>query len=128
MNLPRIVLVFPWKLFRAGLTRVRLKYFGMDFSPIAVLLIAGGALFGGGFSFGAYEWIKNAMAGVATPAGTVMLAALPTLLGGQLLLNALLLDIAQTPPGMGIRRISSSGPSAGARESRRGQGTRKSDR
>lgn len=107
MNLTRTVLVFPWKLLRAGLMRLRLKYFGMDFSPIAVLLIMGALLFLGGTIYGAYEWIKNALAGVATPAGTVMLAALPTLLGAQLLLNALLLDIGQTPPGLGIQRVSS---------------------
>lgn len=113
MNLTRIVFVFPWKLLCAGLTRLRLKYFGMDFSPIAVLLIMGMLLFVGGTVYGAYEWIKNALVGVATPAGTVMLAALPTLLGAQLLLNALLLDIGQTPPGLGIQRVSS--------RSRRGQ-------
>ncbi len=32
-----------------------------------------------------------------------MVAALPVLLDIQFLLNALLLDIAQTPPGLGIR-------------------------
>jgi len=124
MNLVKIVLVFPWKLLRAGLTRLRLKYFGMDFSPIAVLLTTGSALFAGGFIFGAYEWIKNALAGVPTSAGTVMLAALPTLLGSQLLLNALLLDIAQTPPGLGIRRISSGEPKVDAGDSTRKQGSR----
>jgi len=117
MNLTRTVLVFPWKLLRAGLMRLRLKYFGMDFSPIAVLLMMGGLLFLGGTGYGAYEWIKNALAGVATPAGTVMLAALPTLLGAQLLLNALLLDISQTPPGLGIQRVSSR---AGRRDSNQG--------
>jgi dolichol-phosphate mannosyltransferase len=107
MNLARVVVVFPWKLFCAGLMRLRLKYFGMDFSPIAVLLVLGALLLFGGVSYGAYEWIKHALGGVATPAGTVMVAALPTLLGAQLLLNALLLDIAQTPPGLGIQRVSS---------------------
>ncbi len=107
MNLRRIVLSFPWKLFKAGLMRLRLKYFGLDFSPIAVLLSVGAVLFLGGFIYGAIEWITNAMRGVTTPAGTVMAAALPTLLGAQLLLNALILEISQTPPGLGIRRIAS---------------------
>jgi len=110
MNLRRIVLSFPWKLFRAGLARLRLKYFGLDFSPIAVLLSVGAVLFAGGFIYGAKEWITNALRGVPTPAGTVMVAALPTLLGAQLLLNALILEISQTPPGLGIRRIASNRP------------------
>ncbi|MFB3883105.1 MAG: glycosyltransferase family 2 protein [Armatimonadota bacterium] len=105
MNLSRIVLQFPWKLFRGWLMRVRLKYFGMDFSPIAVLLMIGFPLLLGGVGYGVYEWIRNAVRGVATPAGTVMLAALPTLLGAQVLLTALLMEIGQTPPGLGIRRV-----------------------
>jgi glycosyltransferase involved in cell wall biosynthesis len=105
MDLKRILVQFPWKLFRGWLMRVRLKYFGMDFSPVAVLLVIGGLLLVGGVGYGAYEWTKNAIRGVATPAGTVMVAALPTLLGAQLLLTALLLEISQTPPGLGIRRI-----------------------
>jgi dolichol-phosphate mannosyltransferase len=107
MCLSRIVLGFPWKLLRAGLMRLRLKYFGMDFSPVAVLLIVGGSLFAAGACYGAYEWTVHALRHQATPAGTVMLAALPTLLGSQFLLNALLLDIGQSPPGNGIRRIAS---------------------
>ena len=39
----------------------------------------------------------SATAGIATPAGTVMLAALPVILGLQLLLAALNYDIASTP-------------------------------
>jgi glycosyltransferase involved in cell wall biosynthesis len=113
MRLAKVMLVFPWKLLLAGLWRLRLKYFGMYFSPIALLLSTGVPLVVGGGTYGAYEWIKNALAHVPTPAGTVMLAALPTLLGTQLLLNALLLEIAQMPPGPGIRRI------AGARSSGR---------
>lgn len=110
MNLFGVVLVFPWKLLRAGVRRLRLKYFGMDFSPIAVLLTTGTLILCGGVAYGVWEWIKHAVAGVPTPAGTVMVAALPTLLGAQFLLNALLLDIAQTPPGLGIRRIATRHP------------------
>jgi dolichol-phosphate mannosyltransferase len=112
MCLSRVVLGFPWKLLCAWSTRVRLKYFGMDFSPVAVLLIAGGFLFAAGVCYGAYQWTAHALRHEATPAGTVMLAALPTLLGAQLLLNALLLDIGQSPPGNGIRRIVSRGRGA----------------
>ena len=109
MKLARVVLVFPWKLLGSGLTRIRLKYFGMDFSPIAVLLSVGGTMALGGTVYGVYEWLKHALLGLPTPAGQVMLAALPVLFGAQMLLHALLLDIAQTPSGLGIRRISAHG-------------------
>jgi glycosyltransferase involved in cell wall biosynthesis len=105
MNLTRILIQFPWKLVRGWLMRLRLKYFGMDFSPIAVLLLIGFPLFLGGIGYGIFEWVRNALKGVVTPAGTVMLAALPTLLGTQLLLTALLMEIGQTPPGLGIRKV-----------------------
>ncbi|UCC68521.1 MAG: glycosyltransferase family 2 protein [Armatimonadota bacterium] len=105
MNLARICCVFPWKLVCVGIRRVRLKYFGMDFSPIAVLITVGGLLLLGGTGYGAYEWVRHALAGVPTPAGAVMLAALPVMLGVQFLLNALLMDISQTPPGLGIRKL-----------------------
>jgi len=105
MSLWRVVFSFPRKLLCAGYRRLRLKYFGMDFSPVAILIIIGGFLFVAGASYGAYKWISHAIAGVPTPPGAVMLAALPVLLGAQLLLNALLLDIAGTPPGLGVRRV-----------------------
>lgn len=119
MNLRRILLQFPWKLLRGWLIRVRLKYFGMDFSPIAVLLMTGLPMFAGGVAYGLYEWVRHALRGVATPAGTVMLAALPTLLGAQVLLTALLMEIGQTPPGLGIRRVMVRGREG----SRQGPGT-----
>jgi len=109
MSLWRVVLSFPLRLLRAGCRRLRLKYFGMDFSPIAVLILAGGLLLVTGGAYGAYEWIRHAIIGVPTPPGAVMLAALPVLLGAQLLLNALLLDIMQTPRGLGVRRLVAEG-------------------
>ena len=47
--------------------------------------------------FGAIRWSSSAQNGVATPTGTVMLAALPVLLGIQLLLQAVSLDIQNQP-------------------------------
>jgi hypothetical protein len=110
MRLTRILLAFPWKLLKAWVKRVHLKYFGMDFSPIAVLLVAGGVCALAGVSYGVYEWVHHAAVGEPTPAGSVMLAALPLMLGVQMLLHALLLDIAQTPPGLGLRQIAGTRP------------------
>jgi len=51
----------------------------------------------GGAGFGAYAWWRAMMAGTPATAGTVMLAVLPFLIGFELLLQAVILDIQQTP-------------------------------
>jgi glycosyltransferase involved in cell wall biosynthesis len=107
MRLSRVLIGFPYRLFLGWLTRVRLKYCGIDFSPIAILMAAGFLLVISGLLYGVREWVVHARQGIPTPAGAVMLAALPVLFGAQLLLHALLLDIGQTPPGLGIQRIAS---------------------
>jgi hypothetical protein len=47
-----------------------------------------------GVIYGSYHWINSANAGVTTPAGSVMLSALPILMGVQLLLAFLSYDIS----------------------------------
>lgn len=48
-------------------------------------------------SFGVYLWLESALTGVATPTGTITLALVPLILGFQLLLQAIVLDIQETP-------------------------------
>jgi glycosyltransferase involved in cell wall biosynthesis len=88
--------------FLAGNTRnfgkrLVYNYFLRDFSVASVDLIAGVALFGFGVIFGLFHWLTNAAQGVITSSGTVMLAALPIILGLQLLLSFLGSDIAAVP-------------------------------
>jgi hypothetical protein len=52
-------------------------------------------IFGG--LYGGYHWIVALQAGIATPAGTVMVAALPILLGLQLILAFFNYDISSVP-------------------------------
>jgi hypothetical protein len=52
-------------------------------------------LFGG--TFGLLRWYQSIVSGRAATAGTVMLSALPLILGLQLLLSALSYDLARTP-------------------------------
>jgi len=52
---------------------------------------------GWGVGFGIYLWIKSILTHVQTSTGTVMLAVLPLILGFQLVLEALVLDIHETP-------------------------------
>ena len=60
-------------------------------------LVAGTLLLLGGTVFGLDAWLESTRTGVTTPAGTVMLSALPVLLGLQFLLAFLGYDIASVP-------------------------------
>lgn len=72
-------------------------YFLRDFSLASVEFLAGASLMGFGVVFGLWHWIGNVAHGVVTTSGTVMLAALPIILGLQLLLSFLGYDIASVP-------------------------------
>jgi hypothetical protein len=77
--------------------RILYSYYLRDFSlasiylPVGLLLCAWGTLFGLG------RWSELANQGVAASAGTVMLAALPIIVGFELLLGFLGMDVANVP-------------------------------
>jgi dolichol-phosphate mannosyltransferase len=77
--------------------RLIYEYLYYDFNPGTVQLLGGTLLLGFGVLFGSITWLANARQGVLTPAGTIMLAGLPTILGFQLLLSFLNYDIAAIP-------------------------------
>jgi hypothetical protein len=77
-------------------TRIWYRYVLWSFSPIALLLFLGLILFA--FGIAVSIWILFQVFGsVIATAGTVMLAALPLMLGTQMLISALQLDIQATP-------------------------------
>jgi hypothetical protein len=90
-------MTFPLLLFQRFARRIYQRYVLRDFSPVALFLFMGMALFLWGAGFGIYLWIETAITGRATPTGTIMLALLPLILGFQLLLQAIVLDIGNTP-------------------------------
>lgn len=93
----RIGMTFPILLLQRFTRRIYQRYVLRDFSPVALFLLMGMAMFLWGAGFGIYLWIETAVTGRATPTGTIMLALLPLILGFQLLLQAIVLDIANTP-------------------------------
>lgn len=97
MSAVRTLLTFPWRLSRCFLRRVTWRYFVADFSAVSLLLTIGGPMFLWGVGFGLAVWIRNAPAGILTPTGTVMLSAVPLILGFQMLLQALVIDVANVP-------------------------------
>ena len=93
----RALVEFPALLLRHGLKRVLWQYFVADFNAVSLFLVCGIPLALFGFFFGAYHWIVNYRAGTFASTGTVMVAVLPLILGFQLLLQALVLDVQNTP-------------------------------
>lgn len=97
MRLTTVISRFPAKLLRMLLRRLFLKYVIYDVSPIAVYVILGLPLLAFGTSFGAYHWWQSIQSGVPATTGTVGLALLTFLVGYISVLQAVTLDIAQSP-------------------------------
>lgn len=77
--------------------RLLYSYFLRGFSVATVELMMGLPLLAFGVCFGAIHWWRSAVDLVPSTAGTVMLAALPTIIGVQLLLSWLNFDVASEP-------------------------------
>ncbi len=110
LKISKIMSEFLVKHIRNFMKRIFYNYYLRDLSLASIELPLGLMLLFGGTSFGLYHWFESAREGVATPAGTVMLAALPMLMGLQLLLAFLGYDIASVPRqprhrGLRMRRI-----------------------
>lgn len=73
------------------------NYFLRDFSIASLELLFGGALLTSGALFGAWRWHLSYTRGQAASSGTIMLAALPVLVGIQLLLAFLSYDMSRVP-------------------------------
>lgn len=77
--------------------RIVYSYFLRGFSPASLELLFAPLLLLFGSAFGAFHWWWSAMSGIPASAGTVMIAALPILIGMQLLLSWLNYDVASEP-------------------------------
>lgn len=97
LKISRIIGEFLFKHVRNFSKRIFYNYYLRDMSLASIELPLGVLLFTTGCGFGLYHWINSLQEGVATPAGTVMLAALPVLMGVQLILAFLGYDIANVP-------------------------------
>lgn len=82
---------------RNGLRRIFYGYFLRGFSVASIELVLGLALVLFGLGFGGWHWWRSLVEGIPASAGTVMLAALPLILGVQFLLSWLGFDVAAEP-------------------------------
>jgi glycosyltransferase involved in cell wall biosynthesis len=97
LKISKIVGEFLVKHARNFMKRIFYNYYLRDLSLASIELPLGVVLLVTGASLGMYHWLESAREGVVTPAGTVMLAALPILMGLQFVLAFIGYDIASVP-------------------------------
>lgn len=97
LKISRIVGEFLFKHMRNFTKRIFYNYYLRDMSlasielPFGIIMLVFGVIFGG------YHWLNSLQTGVSTPIGTVMLSALPIIIGLQFILAFLAYDISTTP-------------------------------
>lgn len=97
LSIPRVLGQFPGRLLWALLRRIVLKNFVYDFNLESLQILCGIPLLLAGAVYGGYHWAWYAMRSLAAPTGTVVLSALLIIVGFQLLLSAITLDLQAVP-------------------------------
>jgi len=97
LDLKKILVEFSWRHMRTFAKRVYYKYFLRDFSYASLCLLSGLPLSLFGLLFGAYSWWRGLKSGLYSPPGTVMLSALPLLMGMQFLISFMAEDQHSQP-------------------------------
>jgi glycosyltransferase involved in cell wall biosynthesis len=101
----RCLLAFPPLHARNFLKRLFYNYILRNFSAATLNLFAGLVLLGFGLIHGVVSWVRAVASGETASAGTVMLSALPFMIGVQLLLSFLAHDVAMVPTTAIHRRL-----------------------
>lgn len=77
--------------------RIIYNYYLRDMSLASIELPVGVVLLFFGLAYGGYHWVEAARLSVPTPAGTVMMAALPIIMGMQFILGFIGYDMSSSP-------------------------------
>lgn len=101
----KVIPEFLFKHLKNFLKRLFYNYYLRDFNIASVSLVFGLLLFLWGVIFGSIKWYFSLKTGVPVTSGTVMLAALPTLIGIQLLLAFVSFDFSNIPSMVLHKRI-----------------------
>jgi len=97
LRVTRVLLPFLFMHLRNAAKRVAYNHYLRNFSAASVELLGGCAALLFGLAFGAWRWWGSFQSDIPVTAGTVMLAALPVLIGVQLLLSFLNYDVRNVP-------------------------------
>jgi glycosyltransferase involved in cell wall biosynthesis len=96
MHVRWVLLTFPFYLLKGFWYRIYQRHVLREFSPVAMFWGLGALLLAWGTGFGAYTWIESHLTGHIATTGTVMLSVLPFILGFQLALQAILIEIQES--------------------------------
>jgi len=97
IRIPRVIPEFLIKHYVNTCKRIFFTYFVRETNVATAQLVAGKLLLLFGIIFGAVKWAESINTGVAATAGTVILAALPVILGSQALIAFLSYDTRNVP-------------------------------
>lgn len=97
LRILKVMRQFPKRYLSRLMKRLGYNYFLRDFNACSVEILAGGGMLFFGTLYGAYHWYEAAVTNTSTPTGTIMLAVLPIIVGVQMLLEAITLDIMNVP-------------------------------
>lgn len=97
LRIQRILFSFPQQYAVRLAKRILFNYFLRDFNLGSLALVFGSALILFGTTFGLFHWIGGGTPRPVATAGTVMVAALPVIMGFQLLLAFLQFDVLSMP-------------------------------
>jgi glycosyltransferase involved in cell wall biosynthesis len=101
----RVAGEFAWKHVANTAKRIFYSYYLRNFNIASLEIAAGLPLIAFGAWIGATRWIDGSLRNVPATSGTVMLAALPLLVGIQLVLAFLSYDLANVPRDVLHRRL-----------------------
>ena len=93
----KVVGIFAWKHLANTVKRIFYSYYLRSFNIASIEILVGLAFLGFGLSFGLTHWIAGARSGEFASSGTVMVAALPVIVGVQLVLAFLGYDLQNVP-------------------------------
>ncbi|NMB53962.1 MAG: glycosyltransferase family 2 protein [Leptolinea sp.] len=97
LNVMQVVTTFPGLLLSRFLRRIWLQYFVLNFSVGTIFMTLGSLMSLFGIIWGTVWWHRSIITGIPATAGTVMVASLPLILGFQMLIQALTLDVQSVP-------------------------------
>ncbi len=97
LKISKIIGEFFFKHLRNFGKRIFYNYYLRDMSLASFELPVGMMMFGWGVIFGLIHWFESLNSGITTSAGTVMLSALPVIIGMQFILAFIGYDIATVP-------------------------------
>jgi dolichol-phosphate mannosyltransferase len=97
LKIHNVIVSFAARHYVNAVKRIFYNYFIRDFGIASIELVLGKLLLLFGVVYGIYSWTESAETGIPATAGTVILAALPIILGSQMLIAFLNFDTKNVP-------------------------------